>query len=371
MSFFSSLFGKKETSVIGIDIGSSSIKIVQLSRKGGKAVLDTYGELALGPYGNVEIGRATNLPPEKISEALNDVIRESKMTSKSSGIAIPFGASLISLIEMPAVSDQQLAQMVPIEARKYIPVPITEVMLDWILVPRQVDKELKFNEEAPHSPNQPTEKIDVLIVAIHNETLARYQSIVTASALQTSFFEIEIFSTIRSVLDQDTTTQMIVDLGAATTKVYIVERGIIRASHVISRGAQDITLGLARTLNIPVQEAEIIKRDLSRVDSDKKKAVDDVVNLTLDYIFSEAQRVLLSYQKKFNKDISKVVMVGGGARLQNVLKRAESNFQTSVVLGDPFGKTEAPAFLEEVLKHTGPEFAVALGVALRKLQELS
>jgi type IV pilus assembly protein PilM len=366
MSFFSSLFGKKETSVIGIDIGSSSIKIVQLSRKGGKAVLDTYGELALGPYGNVEIGRATNLPPEKISEALNDVIRESKMTSKSSGIAIPFGSSLISLIEMPAVSDQQLAQMVPLEARKYIPVPISEVMLDWILVPKQVDKELNFKGDPT-----PQEKIDVLIVAIHNETLARYQSIVTGSRLETSFFEIEIFSTIRSVLDQDTTTQMIVDLGAATTKVYIVERGIIRASHVISRGAQDITLGMARTLNISVQEAEIMKRDLAHIDEAKRKAVEDVVGLTLDYIFSEAQRVLLSYQKKFNKDIAKVVMVGGGARLQNILKRAESNFQTAVVLGDPFGKTEAPAFLEEVLKHTGPEFAVALGIALRKLQELS
>src|SRR3989344_3130059 len=132
LNFFSSFFKKRETSVLGIDIGASAIKIVQLKRKGGKAILETYGALSLGPYAKVEIGRATNLPVETVITALTDILREAKTTTKRGGLAIPFGASLMSIIEMPMVPEKQLAQMIPIEARKYIPVPISEVSLDWL-----------------------------------------------------------------------------------------------------------------------------------------------------------------------------------------------------------------------------------------------
>ncbi len=109
----SKLFSRKSSSVLGVDIGTSSIKIVQLARHGGRAVLETYGELALGPYAGVEIGRATNLPPEKVSDALRDVMRESKVTANDASVAIPFGASLIAAIEMPASSEKNLAQIRP------------------------------------------------------------------------------------------------------------------------------------------------------------------------------------------------------------------------------------------------------------------
>src|SRR5574343_624676 len=75
MSFLSNFF-KKETSVLGVDVGASAIKVVQIKKKRGRAVLETYGELALGPYANIEVGRATNLPPEKRAEAIKDILRE-------------------------------------------------------------------------------------------------------------------------------------------------------------------------------------------------------------------------------------------------------------------------------------------------------
>ena len=136
-NFFSNLFSgsilsKQSQSVLGIDIGSSSIKVVQLSRKSGHAILETYGELALGPYAGKGIGEATNLPPEKIVEAVKDMLKEKEVniTSKICGIAIPFASSLMAVIEMPVMPQKQLAEMIPLEARKYIPVPISEVALD-------------------------------------------------------------------------------------------------------------------------------------------------------------------------------------------------------------------------------------------------
>lgn len=363
---FQNVFGKKGGSVIGVDIGTSAIKVIQLSRKGGKAVLETYGEIALGPYAGIEIGKSTNLPPEKLAEAITDLIREAKVTASQAALSIPYGSSLITIIEMPNVAEKQLAQMIPIEARKYIPVPLAEVALDWWVIPKAPPAPGDFGDkEKP----KVSDKINVLLVAIHNETLTRYQSIIKSASIEASFFEIEIFSAVRAILDEDPGSRMIVDLGAASTKVYILEEGIVHASHIINKGGQDVTLAISKALNSTLEEAEVFKRNLSTIPADKQKAVNDVISTTLDYIFSDISRVLLNHQKKYNKSITKVVLVGGGARLENIEKFAESHLQTEIVLGDPFIKAEAPAFLEEVLKHTGPEFAVAMGVALRRLQE--
>ena len=83
MSFLSEFLKKKNNSAIGIDIGSSSIKIVQLRKKGEKAILDTYGELALGPYGGAAIGQSVNLPTEKIVQALSDLLAEKEVAITS------------------------------------------------------------------------------------------------------------------------------------------------------------------------------------------------------------------------------------------------------------------------------------------------
>ena len=96
-NFFKNLFNKQSASVIGIDIGSSSIKVVQISRKNGHAVLETYGELALGPYTGKGVGESTNLSTEKIIEAVADVMKEKEVniTTRSCGLAIPFSSSLL------------------------------------------------------------------------------------------------------------------------------------------------------------------------------------------------------------------------------------------------------------------------------------
>ena len=363
------IFKKSDTSVLGIDVGASSIKIVQLKKKRGKAILETYGELALGPYGGVEIGRATNLPNEKIIEGLIDLIKESHVTTKKCGIAIPLSSSLVTFIKMPAFDNKQLVQMIPIEARKYIPVPITEVSLDWWIVPKE-DKMVPSGIDIEQKPNPEKDTIDVMVVAIHNEALSKYRDITTKASLESSFFEIEIFSTIRASLEQGIEAVMILDMGAGTTKLYIVERGVLQSSHTINRGSQDITLAISRAMGKEVNEAENLKRVIGLSPKPEDKTLNEVITLTLDYIFYESNRVLLNYQKKNNKDISKVVLTGGGVLLKGFAEMARTSFQTDVVLADPFGKVQTPAFLNDVLNTAGPEFAVALGIALRKLGEV-
>jgi len=363
MAFLS--FFKKETSVLGVDIGSSAIKVVQIKKKRGRAVLETYGELALGPYGGTEIGRAVSLPPDKLVEAIKDILREAKTTTVNCGSALPLSSSLITFITVPPVPDKQMADVVSLEARKYIPVPLSEVFLDFSVIPTE-----ESYTEGTEVGKAEKRGQEVLVVAIHNEYLSEYQSVMAGSGLQPGFYEIEIFSSIRAVIDQGLATTMIIDMGARSTKLYIVERGLLRASHIINKGGQDITLALSKALSIDVADAESLKRTRGLKGGPEYKEPTEIITVNLDYVFYEANTALLNYQKKYGKNVGSIVMTGGGALLKGLIDLAKIGFQTQVVCADPFGKLETPAFLAEEFATAGPEFAVAIGAALRRLSEV-
>jgi type IV pilus assembly protein PilM len=370
MSFISnilSIFSKQSQSVLGIDIGSSAIKVVQIKKKRGKAVLETYGELALGPYAGIEVGRSTNLSTEKTIEALRDILREAKTTTTSAGVALPLSSSLISFIQIPPVPDKQMAEVVSLEARKYIPVPMSEVMLDFSVIPKEETYSVDDENQEKQVENRTQ---DVLVVAIHNEYINSYQSITSGAGVQPSFYEIEIFSSIRAVVEQGIQAVMVLDMGARVTKLYILERGILRASHIINRGGQDLTLAISKSLSISVNEAENMKRSFGLKGGPEYKELTEIVTVNLDYVFYEANTTMLNYQKKYSKNISKVILTGGSVLLKGFTDLAKISFQTEVMYADPFGRLETPAFLSQQFAEAGPEFAVAIGAALRSLSDL-
>jgi type IV pilus assembly protein PilM len=353
--------GKSSDEALGIDIGSSSIKVVQLKKKGGKAVLETYGVLALGPYGSVEVGAVTNLKAEDIAKALIDVMKESNVTTKSAVISIPSLSSLIFTISLPnKIDDSQLSKVIPIEARKYIPVPISEVTLDWFVIPEVVEDV----EETDKNPQQ--SKIDVLIVAIHNDILAQYRDILKKTDLHSDLFEMEVFSNIRSSFNNEIAPSVLIDFGASKTKVSIVESGIVRIFHVVNRGSNDISRNISQSLGITFEEAEKLKRSAG-LDATVDNRVEKIVRLSVNYIFTDINSIVFAYQKKYNKTISKVFLSGGGSLLKGLSDFAKENFQVEVVYSNPFSKTETPAFLGPILEVSGPEFAIAVGLALRQL----
>jgi type IV pilus assembly protein PilM len=348
-----------DSSVVGIDIGTSSIKVVQLKSKGDKAVLETYGEISLGPSADLEAGQVTNLPPEKITEALTNVLKEANITTRRAAIAIPSAASLLFVLELPPnISDKEIANVVPTESRKYIPVPISEVSLDYWTIPKKEND----SEEAKKL------KTEVLVTAIHNDTLSKYRDLAKAASLNPDFFEIESFSSIRSTLGHELAPVLLIDIGASKTKMVITEYGIVKSFHVTNRGSADISLSLSKSMNIPFTKAEEIKRTYGLPGSPYDKNVAEIVTLTVDYILAEASSVLLGYEKKYNRAISKIIFTGGGSLLKGLLEKAASTLPAEVILGNPFNKVEYPQFLAEVLRSIGPEFTVAAGLALRELK---
>ena len=117
-ALFGNLFGKGgETSFLGIDIGSSSAKIVQLRTAHGAAILETYGEIALGPYGDQPIGKAVKLTPEKMVQALLDLMKEANVTARIGGLSVPFSSSLVSVIDLPKVDAESLEELCHLTVR--------------------------------------------------------------------------------------------------------------------------------------------------------------------------------------------------------------------------------------------------------------
>ncbi|MFA6355107.1 MAG: type IV pilus assembly protein PilM [Candidatus Paceibacterota bacterium] len=357
---------KGTESILGIDIGSSAIKVVQLKKKNGKAILETYGAISLGPYGNTDIGSITNLQTDDIIRALIDVMKESNVTIKSGIIAIPSSSSLIFTISLPSkITEDKLASVVPIEARKYIPVPIAEVTLDWFVLPKETESSENNIMEKPVEGAVLDAKTEVLVVAIHNDILTRYQEILKKTELHSDSFEMEIFSNIRSSFSHDLAPVLLMDFGASKTKLSIVEEGVVHVFHVVNRGGAEITKNIASSLGISFTEAEKLKRTVG-LDLNSNPEVADIIRLSLDYILSDTNSIVFAYQKKYNKNISKVILTGGGSLTKGLMERATSNFHTEVVYSNPFSKTEAPAFLAPILEISGPEFSVAVGLALRQ-----
>lgn len=363
-----SLFkGGNTDSALGVDVGSSAIKVVELKRKGGKLLLETYGAIALGPYVNTDAGRVTNLPVEKIVEALKEVLKQSSVSTASSAFSIPVQSSLVFTIALPLqIKEGEMSSIVSIEARKYIPLPITEVSLDYFILPK---REPSFEEaNNPDVSVLPLDKKEVLVVAIQNEAVSKYRSIISQCGLEASFFEIEIFSYIRSNFEHELSLVLLMDFGASSTKLTLVEFGMVKSHHTINRGGAEISQSISQSLGIPFPEAEEMKKEYGLFGNDQKTNLADIIKIHMDYIFSETNNVLLGYEKKYNRTVAKVILTGGGSIMKGLKEVASNNFRADIEIGRPFSKVVAPAFLDKVLEVIGPEFAVAIGLALRKLQ---
>jgi len=391
--FLNKIFSNKSNgSAVGVDIGTSSIKAVHLKNTKGSAEILNYGSISLGPYAGIDIGRATNLSTDKIALAIKDLFGEMSRASNSekvnstklnqlirsnSNFSIPLNSSLLSVIEMPSMSQKELENAIPLEARKYIPVPMAEVILNWSIIPNESDvaemekeekreKEDKKTSQKPPTAVKPTE---VLVAAIHKEIVRKHEDIKNKVGMAGALFEIEMFSTIRSSIGRDMSPLMIIDLGAGTTKIAMIEYGVVKRSHIINTGSQDITIALAKVLDVPVAKAEEIKREFGLDGKIEERNLRQIISLPLDNIFSEAHSVLSAYNRKYNKNVEKAILTGGGAALKGITAVAKDGLGINAVTSSAMAKMEAPAFLESTLKEASPEFSVAAGLALKGLEE--
>lgn len=341
-------------SFVGIDIGNDSVKVVQLRKENERAILETYGELKTERYlGGSRSGGGGLLAKndKSISNLLIDILRESNVTSKKAVIGIPSTSSFITAVNLPLLKDAEIAAAIPFEAKRHIPIPSAEVAIDWqILETDEVER-----------------RISVLLAAVPNEVMAKYRRIAELAGLELVAAEIESFSLVRSLPGSERGAAAIINFGAVVTTITIVDQRRIRMNHNFGRGSQEITTALARSMGLNMERAEAIKKEVGLSEKPEEKEISDSITPFVDSAILDLERALTSYNRSAKRKVEKLILVGGGAGLNGLVNYVARRFGLETTIANPFARTVFPAFLQPVLKDIAPNFAVAVGLALRPI----
>jgi len=355
-NLFSAFKQKKpsgSSTVVGIDIGSSSVKIVEITDQDNSLRLSTYGELQLGPYGKAPLGASVDLPVASRTEAIVDVLRESNSKATAAVLTLQLSQSFVTSITLSAKDDEDISPRVPVEARKVIPVPLSDVALEWV--------------EVPPLKNTPEGVKEVLAAAIQNTALNETKQIIASLQKASSAPEIEVFSAMRALSGEEDEVLAIIDCGAKTNKLYLIEEGYLRRIHRVQAGGSMATQRVADLLSLQFDEAENIKRNFvlgTEQGADIKKAVLS----TYERSMQEFKRALAQYELRSGSKITRIVLTGGVVSFPEFSAYVSYTLDRPVEVANPFSKISYPAFLEDTIKEIGPTFAVALGGALRHFE---
>ncbi|OGD32555.1 hypothetical protein A3C91_01625 [Candidatus Azambacteria bacterium RIFCSPHIGHO2_02_FULL_52_12] len=390
-SKFSNLF--KPKSYLGVDIGTSSLKIVQLSKQRETFRLDNYGEVKFFEENvPMEVHQQSSLkiPDEEIAELLKKIMAETKTTATQAAFSLPVFSAFSTIIEMPKLPQDEMEKAIQFEARQYVPIPISEVSLGFVVM----GEEQKINQQtagaaAPvpsgtfgraalpqNAESKRKKNVEVLLVAVPNEIKNKYVHIAQLSGLELVAIEMETFPLARALLKGAHETTLVVDIGARSTDICIVDNGFVRISHNFEFSGVDITKAYGEFTHTDFAEAEkrkiVTGLDLTPGQLDGAKNLLSIV----DNIINECERIMSSYFNKTGRVVGHVVLSGGVSKMPGFLERfgeklpaggeARNGRLIDVSLGDPFEGLIYPPELGKTLKDIGPSFAVAVGLAMRR-----
>lgn len=351
--------------MLGIDIGTSSIKVVQLKKEEDRFKLETYGELFNISYLEriTEAFQTTSLRRlEAITrEMLGILLKESEADAKQAVMAIPVFSSFVSIIEMPEMAEKELARAVEFEARRYVPVPLAEVVLDWKVIESGMIKD----DVSP----KPFKGKRVILIAVPKEVVNKYIKIADALNLKIAALELESFNLARSLMINNKSSGCILDVGARATSFTIVDKGLIQMSHSLDVAGAEMTKTLATGLGIASKRAEEFKitHGLNhQTDKEKRREIQELLNVPIDKIISEIERMINSYQSKTERKIEKLILNGGSAHLSGLKEYIEKKMNIKTFIADPWRRIIYPPVLQQTLNKIGPSFSVAIGAAMRQ-----
>lgn len=346
---------------IGIDIGTSYVKVVEISRFGHRRKLENYGSITAEvfykkPFRTFDKNTLV-LSSGDIAKAISAILEEAKIKTRQAVFSIPDYSTFFTSFELPPMTKEELAQAVKFEAKQHIPFPLGEMTLDWRVI----------NGKALAQKN---EKLTILLAAVPNEIINQYKEIATLAQIELFALEAEVFGLIRSLVGEDEKEPIgVIDIGAQSTTCSIVDRRNLFTSHSFDVAGNEITNVLSKGFNIDWKEADEIKKKYGLLPvADGEKNVRQVISPLVDNIIREAEGIFYSFYQRKRKEISKVVVSGGNALLPGLKDYFSERLKKEVIIANPFSGIFFPPILENTLKAMGPAYAIAVGSALRGLE---
>lgn len=377
------LFGKKQAkSYLGVDIGASGIKLVELAAERGRARLLTYGFTDAIPTPD---GKLLIQDPARATAVLKELLKTSGAQSRRAMVSLPVSSVYSSVIAIPEPKNQEEAKpLIEAQARKLVSMPLEEMVLSSTFVD-PVKKETVLKKEIGKTGLRHPEPLDgssqekieapkkqknvrVLISAAPRSLVQTYVEIFKGAGVELLALDIESFGLIRSLIGKDRSTTLLVDMGARRTNLTVVEKGIPFFTRSVQVGGADFTAAVAKALGVTPEEAEQIKFDLamSHLSDLAPKLVSQVfgqLRNEISYVFEQYKRQELSD----NKRVEKIILTGGSAHLPGMTEFFVSALNLNTYVGDPWARVVVPEDLRLLLDTVGPSLSIAVGLAMRDL----
>lgn len=342
MSIFSRIFGSP--SQLGIDLGTSFIKIVELTKEGSEVKLKNYGLAGLSSFKKDFF----KLSEKEIADIIIKVMKEAGIKSTKTNMSVPLFSSFSTMIEMPLLPEKELAKAIAFEARQYIPVAVDDVSLEWIIL---ATDEIKKTTQ-------------ILLMAVPNEIVTKYFQIAKEAGLSLQSLEIESFSLVRAVNNLPG-VYCFVDIGYRNSNIVIVDRGWVVMSHSYEFGSSELNKMLEQSFIISEEKAEVLKNTVGLVGEKEDKEISSLMFFSIDKILGEIQRTLSAYYKEHDKKVEKIFISGGMAYLQGLPEYFDNQLGIATTLADSFARVKYPPMLKPAIHELNSMLSIAVGLALK------
>ena len=348
--------GSKPKSYLGIDIGTLSIKIVEFSNENGRPKLENYAILTdydLVSRHSVQDGakRTSKVFDGEASLMLKRLVKAGEIGTREINMSAPIFSSFLTAMELPQMSESEVVNAVHFEAKKYVPVSLDSVVIDWSLIGTSVDG-----------------KILILLIAIPKDLINEYTNIAREADLKLLTIELETVSAARALIGNDPVPTVLMDMGSRDTTISVVDNGHLRISHSIETSGEDLTRVLANSLNISWRRAEELKKENGLKIMDNNSQITSVLTPLLNIIINATQNIIDVYFSKTKKKIEKLIIYGGASKMPGFVEYLNSRLKMDAVIGAPFSRVVYPEKLKPVIDEIGHEFTIAIGLALKALQ---
>ncbi len=343
-------FSNSDNSFLGIDIGDSSLKMVELKKKGKKIYLSNYAFSE-----NINDIKFTKIDDTAyLAKAIKKICQESHIKSKNVTASLPTFAVFSSIINLSGVNKKNMAAAVAEEARKVIPLPLEEMKIDFKLMPNELGTD-RLNSR-------------VFLTGSPKKLVRKYIDIFKQADLVLSNLETETFSLVRSLLGADKSTVMIVEIGANSTDISIVKESIPVLNRSLEICGSTISKDLMKLMGLDLAQAEQFKIDMSLSEKNTPSVLSPVIIKTIAPIVSEIEYMLDFFNMSNQDKVEKIILSGGGSLLAGLPEYLSEKLNLQVIVGDPFSRVVYADELTSVIGEVGPKLAVAVGLALRDIE---
>lgn len=346
-------------SYLGVDIGTTSIKIAEIKAGRQLPQLVNYGLLESSGY-LTRANKALQTSGLKIfedeaAELLKLVIGKMKPQTDEALATLPAFSVFMAVLDFPEMTPQELQKAMVFQARQYIPLPISEVAIDWLKVG-------EFEDEKGFRHQQ------ILLISVPQEQIKKYQRIFKAAGLKLKALEIESLSLIRALVGNDSAPTVIVDIGSRSTNIVFVEKGQLRFNSQSDFAGFSLTQALSNSLGINPLRAEELKKERGVTGTGPNYELSTIMLPFLDVIINEVKKAQFNYQSQFPSaaKIERVIVSGGSANLLGTVEYFQKEIGLPTVKAAPFSRLEYPPAMGPLVSELNSNLCVAVGSALRQ-----